>query len=98
MILLLDWLLPLNMQDLLIVESFSKLNPYLLSEVVELILTKPNIKKSFVNHSNLKSLGSNYFAYTYYYSALQNSPNVQLKFTELTQNKSKIFKIRILLR
>lgn len=86
--LLLDWLLPLNMSDSLIVESFSKLNPYLLSEVVDLILTKPSIKKSFVNHNSFKTTNFNNFAYAYYNVALQDSPNLQLQFTDPAINKS----------
>ncbi|XP_029344827.1 serine-protein kinase ATM [Acyrthosiphon pisum] len=88
MILLLDWLLPLMMPDSLIVESFSKLNPYILSEVIDLILTKPSIKKSFVNHNNFKIINSNDFINTHYNLAHQDCPNLQLQFTEPTQNKS----------
>lgn len=86
MMLLLDWLLPLKISDSLIVESFSKLNPYLLFEVVDLILTKPSIKKSFVNHNKFRTTNSNNF--TYYNVALQDSPNLQLQFTEPAINKS----------
>lgn len=88
MILLLDWLLPLMMPDSLIVESYSKLNPHILSEVVDLILTKPSIKKSFVNHNNFKTINSNDFIYTHYNLAHQDSLNLQLQFTEPAQNKS----------
>ncbi|CAH1736405.1 unnamed protein product, partial [Aphis gossypii] len=88
MILLLDWLLPLKLQDALLVESFSKLNPYLLSEVVDLILTKPSIKKSFDNHNNLKTISFIDFTNTCYDLALQDRPNVQLHITDLSQNKS----------
>ncbi|XP_060874698.1 serine-protein kinase ATM isoform X2 [Metopolophium dirhodum] len=87
MILLLDWLLPLMMPDSLIVESFSKLNPYILSEVIDLILTKPSIKKSFVNHNNFKTINSNDLIYTHNL-AHQDCPNLQLQFTEPAQNKS----------
>jgi len=96
MILLLSWLLPLKLQDALLVESFSKLNPYLLSEVVDLILTKPSIKKLFVNHNNLKTISFIDFTYTCYDLALQDRPNVQLHITDLSQNKSKMFSIIVL--
>jgi len=76
------------MPDSLFVESFYKLNPYLLSEVVDLILTKPSIKKSFANHNNLKTTNSNEFMYSYYNVILQDSPNPQLQFTEPAINKS----------
>lgn len=88
MILLLDWLLPLQMTDSLIAESFSKLNPHLLSEVVDLILTKPSIKKSFINHKYFKTTNSNYFMHTNYNLALEDSQNLQLQFAEPAQNKS----------
>lgn len=98
MILLLNWLLPLKMQDeLLIDESFSKVNPYLFSEVVDLILTRPSVKKSFVHHKNLKTISSNDFMCTHFYLTPQYIPNVVQQFTEPAQNKSKISKIRIIL-
>jgi len=75
------------MPDSLIVESFSKLNPYILSEVVDLLLTKPSIKKSFVNH-NFKTIKFNDFINTHYNMAHQDCPNLQLQFTEPAQNKS----------
>ncbi|XP_026809071.1 serine-protein kinase ATM isoform X1 [Rhopalosiphum maidis] len=87
MILLLDWLLPLKLQDSLLVESFSKLNPYLLSEVVDLILTKPSVKNSFINHNNLETISCHNFRNTHDF-ALQDCPNVQLQIADLTQNKS----------
>lgn len=93
---MLDWLLPLKLQDALLVESFSKLNPYLLSEVIDLILTKPSIKKSFVNHNNLKTISFINFTNTYYDLVLQDRPNVQLHITDLSQNKSKMFSIIVL--
>jgi len=96
MILLLDWLLPLNLQDALLVESFSKLNPYLLSKVVDLILTKPSIKKSFVNQNNLKTISFIDFTNTCYDLALQDRPNVQLHIADLSQNKSKMLSILVL--
>lgn len=97
MILLLDWLLPLKLQDALLVESFSKLNPYLLSEVVDLILTKPSIKKSFVNHNNLKTISFIDLTNSCYDLVLQDRPNLQLQITDLSQNKSKMFGISIIL-
>lgn len=92
MILLLDWLLPIKMlDDCLIVGSFSKVNPYLLSEVVGLILTKPSINKSFNNLNNSTNTSSNDFTDIYFYLSLQDIPIVQLKFMKSTEKKSKIY-------
>lgn len=91
MLLLLDWLLPIKMHDdFLIVESYSKVNPYLLSEVVGLILTKPSIIKPFINQNNMTTKSSNDFTDIYFYLSFQDIPKVQLKLTKTTEKKSKI--------
>lgn len=93
MILLTDWLLPLKMQEeLLKVDLYSKVNLSLLSEVVELILTKPSINKSYVNNNNLKILKPKDFTDVYFYLVLQDIPKVLLKTDITTKNKSKIIK------
>lgn len=92
MILLTNWLLPIKMQDeLLKVDLYSKVNPSLLSEVVELILTKPSINKSLVCNNNLKIMKSQDFADVYFYLALQDIPKVLLKTNKTSENKSKIY-------
>lgn len=92
MLLLLDWLLPVKVHDdLLIVGSYSKVDPYILSEVVGLILTKPIINESFINQYNLTTASSNDFTDIYFYSSLQDIPKIQLKLIKSTEKKSKIF-------
>jgi len=90
MLLLLDWLLPIQIQDdSLIVGIYSKVNPYILFEVVDLLLTKPSINKSFVNQNILKTKIVEDFTDIYFYLALQNIPKLQLKVTAPAENKSK---------
>jgi len=91
MLLLLDWLLPIQFQDeLLIIGIYSKINPYVLFEVVDLLLTKPSINKSFINQNIFKTKISEDFTDIYFYLALQNIPKLQLKVTALAKNKSKL--------
>lgn len=91
MILLLDWLLPIKVQDeLFTVGTYSKVNPYHLTEVVELILTKPSINKSLVNHNNFTTLSFDDFTDEYFYLGLQKIPKMNLKVTKPAENKSKI--------
>lgn len=90
MLLLLDWLLPVKIHDdFLVVGSYSKVDPYLLSEVVGLILTKPSINESFINQYNLTTTSSNDFTDIYFYLSLQDIPKVQLKLIKSTEKKSK---------
>lgn len=92
MFLLLDWLLPIIVQDeLLIVGLYSKVNPLLLSEVVDLILTKPSIKKSFTSHNNVTAIKSSDFTDIYFYLILQDIPKLELKISEPAEKKSKIY-------
>lgn len=90
MLLLLDWLLPVQIQDeLLVVGIYSKINPYILFEVFDLILTKPSINKSFVSQNIIKTNISYDFTDNYFYLALQDIPKLQMKVTEPEKNKSK---------
>lgn len=92
MILLLDWLLPIKVQDeLSSFGTYSKVNPYYLSEVVNLILTKPSINKSLVNHSNFTTLSSDDFTDEYFYLELQKIPKMNQKVTTSTGSKGKHF-------
>lgn len=88
-----DWLLPVKTEDeLLTAWPSSQVDPYLLSEVVSLILTKPGINDSCVNYKNVKKISSNEFTDIYFYLALQDIPKVKSKIKpkciELAQNKS----------
>lgn len=79
------------MQDeMFIVELYSKVNPFLLSEVVNLILTKPSINKSFTNENSLKT-NTNDFTDTYFYLTLQSIPKVHIKCIEPDKNQSKVY-------
>jgi len=91
MVLLLDWLLPIKIQDnLQIIESYSKVNSYLLFEVLNLLLIKPTVNKCLTNHNDFKS--SSYdFSDIYFYLTLQSIPKVYLKFTEPAKIKSNIY-------
>lgn len=92
MILLLDWLLPVIMQDeLLIVRQYSKINPSLLSEVIDLILTKPSINKSFNNRNNIVATKSPDFTDIYFYLTLQDIPKFELNISQPAENRSKIY-------
>lgn len=80
------------MQDeLLVVGPYSKINPLLLSEVVDLILTKPNINKSFTNHNNVTAIKSTDFTDIYFYLVLQDIPKLEIKISEPAEKKSKIY-------
>lgn len=89
MVLLLDWLLPMNIEDELFTGLYSKIDPYLLSEVVDLLFTKSSIKKSFINLNCLKKKKSNDFTDVYFYLTFQSIPKVQIKIAEPEKNQSK---------
>lgn len=78
----------MKIQDEMIV-PYSKLNPYLLSEVVNLILTKPSTKKFLANQDNLKLTTSNDFMNIFLYLALQDIPKVQLNIINSKEIKCK---------
>lgn len=90
MILLLDWLLPMKIQDE-IVEAYSKVNLYLLSEVFDLILTKPSINKLLISQDNLEMKTSNDFTDMFMYLSLQDIPKVQLNIIDSKEKKSKTY-------
>lgn len=80
----------MNVQDeLLIVEMYSKVNPHILSEVVNLILTKPTINK-LLDHNNQQTVSSKDFEDIFFYIAFQDVPKVKLQIAEPAKNKSKI--------
>jgi len=89
MVLLLDWLLPMNIENELFAGPYSKIDPYLLSEVVDLLLTKSSIKKSFINRNCFKKQTSNDFTDVYFCLTFQSIPKVQLKIAEPEENQSK---------
>lgn len=88
MFLLFDWLLPMTLQDEMIV-PYSKLNPYLLSELVDLILTKPSINKFSANQDNLKLTSSNDYMNIFLYLTLQDIPKVELNKIDFKEDKCK---------
>lgn len=89
MLLFLDWLLPIEMQDeLLFVELYSKVNPYILSEVVDLILTKSSINTFFINHNHFKTDTSKDSTNIYFYLVLQSIPKVQSQITKPVKQQS----------
>lgn len=89
MFLLLDWLLPIKVQD--DIGPYSKINPLLLFEVVDLILIKPSINKSFTNHNNVTAIKYTDFTDIYFYLILQDIPKLKLKMNEPAENRSKIY-------
>jgi nitrate/TMAO reductase-like tetraheme cytochrome c subunit len=72
---------------------FSKVNPYLLSEVMILILTKPSGNKLINNPNSLEFEKSCDFMDICFYLKLQDIPKVQIKNIESDENKSKIYHI-----
>jgi len=95
MLSLLDWLLPIQIQDeLSIARIYSKINPYILFEVIDLVLTKPRIKKSFVNQNIFKNISDD-VTDIYFYLALKDIPKLQQKVIEPTENKSKLYRLII---
>lgn len=89
MLLFLDWLLPIEMQDeLLFVELYSKINPYILSEVVDLILTKSSINTSFIINNSSKTDTSKNSTSIYFYLILQSIPKVQSQITKPVKRQS----------
>lgn len=89
MLLFLDWLLPIEMQDeLLFVELYSKINPYILSEVVDLILTKSSINTSFIINNSFKTDTSKNSTSIYFYLTLQSIPKVQSQITKPVKRQS----------
>lgn len=71
--------------------SFSKVNPYLLSEVMILILTKPSGNKLFDNLNNVEFDEVDDSMDICFYLELQDIPKVKTKNIEPDEYKSKIY-------
>lgn len=88
--LLLDCLLPISIEKDLLAGLYSNIDPYLLSEIVDLLLTKSSVPKTFINRNCFKTKTSNDFTDVYFYLTLQNIPKILLKIIKPEKNLSKV--------